>query len=527
MDTRSTELLGPQSAHRAPQADAEDASPATTIFADPTPRLAGTRQAQSSIAGSSEMSAHWVHRVVTAPWVKQARRPSSTEEIAKEMRARPSEFIVHATKPFKHDTLDRERRVRALCRLLQQIESPAVIAVNGRFGSGKSAFLRMCAAHLRYQRVSVVEFNAWQQCHTRMPLVDLVSALARDMTAGKRLCGIATNLAWRAANVATRGLIVQEDFSKPEDAPSFEAWTQIEERRKEFRNELAKIRKANHSQLVVLIDELDRCLPTHALEILDAARHLFDVTGVVVVLGINRDELCHRVKSLYGESCDAEVYLRRFVDLSIDLPDASSELLDSFMEETLAAAGLKDRLQTPENSSDSMTSVSSGSMIRVLAEHSDMSLRDIEQMVHQLAGVLTLVPGPEPDEVNGDRLAWEQVTVALFVLRVAAPSAYRNYSISLSGVLEAAKAMMDALSIDSNRARARRPVLRLLTLVIGTGVHGDEDEFERSFVAAGVGDIDLARAVWKYLPEADYSYKPVALDEVISVIDLAAETLHI
>ena len=56
-----------------------------------------------------------------------------------------------------------------------------MLAVRGDFGDGKSAFLRMCVAHLRNQETPVVEFNAWLQGHTEDPLRDLISVLSNDL----------------------------------------------------------------------------------------------------------------------------------------------------------------------------------------------------------------------------------------------------------------------------------------------------------------------------------------------------------
>ena len=73
--------------------------------------------------------------------------------------------------------------------------------------------------------------------------------------------------------------------------------------------------------LVIMIDELDRCRPSYAIELLEVAKHLFAVDNVVFVLAVNRAELVHSVKALYGSGFDAEGYLRRFFDLDFQLPE--------------------------------------------------------------------------------------------------------------------------------------------------------------------------------------------------------------
>ena len=82
----------------------------------------------------------------------------------------------------------------------------------------------------------------------------------------------------------------------------------------------------NHS-LVIIIDELDRCRPTYAIELLETAKHLFAVDNIVFVLGINIAEMTHSIKALYGSDFDAEGYLRRFINLDYPLPDPNPEVV--------------------------------------------------------------------------------------------------------------------------------------------------------------------------------------------------------
>ena len=76
--------------------------------------------------------------------------------------------------------------------------------------------------------------------------------------------------------------------------------------------------------MVFIIDELDRCRPTFAIELLERVKHIFDVPNLVFVFGINRDELCESLRSVYGK-INADIYLRRFFDMEFTLPEADSE----------------------------------------------------------------------------------------------------------------------------------------------------------------------------------------------------------
>ena len=96
---------------------------------------------------------------------------------------------------------------------------------------------------------------------------------------------------------------------------------------KEFRRNLQEMagtlsQSSDNRPLIVVIDELDRCRPSYAVELLEIAKHLFAVDRIVFVLAVNRSELGHSIKALYGSDFDAYGYLRRFFDLDFRLPDA-------------------------------------------------------------------------------------------------------------------------------------------------------------------------------------------------------------
>ena len=132
------------------------------------------------------------------------------------------------------------------------------------------------------------------------------------------------------------------------------------------------------------------CLPEHAVGMLSVARHLLDVPGVVIVLGVNHSELCHRVRSVHGAGCDAETYLRRFVDLPVDLGVVGTAQLDRFLNGRFEAAGIRDRFTSSEGWFLS-------EMIKLLAQQAGMSLQDIEQVVHRAALTLGSIAEPKSE----------------------------------------------------------------------------------------------------------------------------------
>ena len=365
----------------------------------------------------------------------------------------------------------------------------------------------------------VTEFNAWQQSHTRVPLVDLVAALTDGPTAAEQfiesLKEVAAKLAWRTVSVATGGVIEREGLQTPGDPSKFGEWKDTENRRAEFHDALAAVVGEN-GKLVVLIDELDRCPPERALEILDAARHLFDVSGVVVVLGINASELHHRIKRLYGEGCDAEKYLRRFIDLAIDLPGPGPNL-GAFLNEALATVGLAGRVGAVPSSQYS------AAILELLAARAELSARDIAQMMHRLAQVLAL--SPAPDSSSNARWAQEVAILSVCVLRSAAPDAYRRFAAGAVDGFAAAAALVEALALDQMLSEgdpiAMKVVAILAQLGHGDVVEMDADEFKKRLVDAGIGDQATAEIIAQRYGERRHFYGHPHLGHIFDLVELS------
>jgi len=87
--------------------------------------------------------------------------------------------------------------------------------------------------------------------------------------------------------------------------------------------ELAKAVAADKNAkapIFILIDELDRCRPTYAIELLERVKHIFEAAGVVFIIATDTEQLAHSVKSVYGEGFNGRKYLQRFFDQSYLLP---------------------------------------------------------------------------------------------------------------------------------------------------------------------------------------------------------------
>ena len=72
-------------------------------------------------------------------------------------RLQPLPVDVPLDDPFKNDLLGRKDFGETLATSLASVEGACVIAVNGRWGTGKTTFISMFTQHLRNEGFPIVE----------------------------------------------------------------------------------------------------------------------------------------------------------------------------------------------------------------------------------------------------------------------------------------------------------------------------------------------------------------------------------
>lgn len=71
--------------------------------------------------------------------------------------------------------------------------------------------------------------------------------------------------------------------------------------------------------VVIVVDELDRCLPTYSIKVLERLHHIFDgLNNVIVIVSMDKRQLAHSIKEIYG-NIDVDTYLRKFIAFKVCL----------------------------------------------------------------------------------------------------------------------------------------------------------------------------------------------------------------
>ena len=232
---------------------------------------------------------------------------------------------VNPDDPWDDDMLGRREIADRLTSIVRGQEAPFVISIDGRWGTGKTFLLKRWVQDLRNQdpKWQAIYFNAWEDDSSKDPLLAIIGQLSGHFGEGL-FREVAAGAAGAALNILSNKLVgMKLGELTPESL--FQGYRDQQATQRAVKERLAelgaRVRQDTNQPLVFVIDELDRCRPTFAIELLERVKHLFDVKNIVFVFGINRSELVKSLESVYGE-IDAGTYLRRFFDMEFVLPDA-------------------------------------------------------------------------------------------------------------------------------------------------------------------------------------------------------------
>ena len=157
---------------------------------------------------------------------------------------------------------------------------------------------------------------------------------------------------------------------------------------------------AEAKPIILFIDELDRCRPDYAVDMLEVIKHVFEVENVKIVLVTNTKQLRAAINHRYGVEVDAQKYLDKFLKYSFALPD---KIVAPFgMIQALVSVEYFKQLIRKSRMADELRSLieernGTINFISDMIERNNISLRETERLVrfleiyHSLSGGLNKV----------------------------------------------------------------------------------------------------------------------------------------
>jgi Cdc6-like AAA superfamily ATPase len=274
---------------------------------------------------------------------------------------------------------NREEYGKFLCSFLTSTDDSLVVNMNGSWGTGKTELLRRLYVELAEQKHAVVYIDAWQSDFSNDALAvvcsefliqlgyifesngdtkknerfeeakDKIKLLKTALNTCLKLVqgyGLATGDVTTAAlatgaNVSLEAIDKATSLaSKPQNnsvtASNVELLERVQENHlarisamADIKNQITFLAELMHeiyglnNKIIVLVDELDRCRPTYAVEMLEVIKHFFETKGCAFLVATDTEALQHSISAIYGTNFKAESYLKRFFNRKIRLSDIS------------------------------------------------------------------------------------------------------------------------------------------------------------------------------------------------------------
>lgn len=293
------------------------------------------------------------------------------------------DYRILLDEPAERPALRFDEYARAFAGIIRQSGPRFAVGIFGDWGSGKTTLMRAIQRSLEDdQTVVTLWFNAWRYEREPHLIVPLLDTLREELVAWAERPGQDRDLRDRAvqaaATVARAAGAILAGLSITALAPGVPGgqelvfdvdraradWRQREEEAAQQSRSLyhASFRALQHSlaqfvergrqRIVVFVDDLDRCLPENALEVLESMKLFFDLEGFVFVVGLDREvvqraiEVKYRPPHAAADTPDSPVkgseYIKKIFQVPFALPPISRRQVDSFLA-SLDHAGLPER----------------------------------------------------------------------------------------------------------------------------------------------------------------------------------------
>lgn len=310
------------------------------------------------------------------------------------------------------DIFSRKDFGERLANLVSSTNEELVVAIDAQWGEGKSTFIKMWKGYIcnhREPTINSIYFDAFSNDYKKDPFIAIsgeIYKLLKDETKTKKdifikkASGVAKSIARGSLKLGVRigtsgvldGSVVDSVKGDLSSLLSDQVDLLMEDRLKNaysdekvlasFREYLSDyvLNSGNETPLVFIVDELDRCRPDFALDLIEQIKHFFSVPGIVFLLVMNRSQLEEAIKTRYGgDSENAERYLQKFVHIWLSLPRKSGPHSDD------GANYLNYLVNNMLDEGEEVVNKESIAVLKEVVKYYKLSFRDIERILSHFA----------------------------------------------------------------------------------------------------------------------------------------------
>ena len=274
------------------------------------------------------------------------------------MLSRVSESKVIADTVSVRAINDYENLSSALTGVIENSFPCFTIGIYGEWGTGKTTLMNMVKNKLEktpetdLPKILPIWFDAWRYAgEKQLAVIAILRTIAHKIKeypeADDTFCRIKKFLAGASitsfdilSHMIGMGMsakMIQENFSESKPTSDEEESTIYFDLLNEIKNAMEKIRIKNKEfRMVVFVDDLDRCSPLKALQVLESIKTFFNIPGFIYVLGISHETLSNLIDQIYKDSkVEGREYIKKIIQVPITLPSWEIEHMEELLEEEI------------------------------------------------------------------------------------------------------------------------------------------------------------------------------------------------
>lgn len=225
-----------------------------------------------------------------------------------------------------------------LDQVLLQMETPNVLGIYGNWGSGKSTIVHFLMQHIKKdaKHFRTVYFHPWKYEYANSR--DLLYALLKKIEAElgdkkakkdrqwKELSSSLITIGAWGLKYGTAGVIDAKELS--ENLEYFDKlvglhddWVDETEAFQSKFEKLVDSSLKDGETLLIVIDDLDRCLPENAVTLLESLKTLFFAKRTLCIVALDRRVVSEMISKKFGlRNSYGDEYLMKIIPYFIELP---------------------------------------------------------------------------------------------------------------------------------------------------------------------------------------------------------------
>ena len=239
---------------------------------------------------------------------------------------------------LEDDKLDRVELLNNLMEVFKNFGNQdghgLTMIINGKYGTGKSTLLDFIVEKNDQNKdLNIVYYDAWESNYFENPIIPLLYSISKLKSKGGKVNKVAKKVIKALPKIFVKTLAnahavdLTPLLEETDICDEFDNYKKAVERYKKVLYDFCQERKT-----VLLIDELDRCLPEYQIKVLESLYHMFDIPNLIVVIALDKGQLEEAIRSKFGEYTDTYGYLSKFIQYEIDLPcDSAYEYAKTLM----------------------------------------------------------------------------------------------------------------------------------------------------------------------------------------------------